>query len=205
MAKRGPNFARIDTDALVRAVQYVEGFAGPRLEQLRKRAFGTLARRLPVLAASLIATEILNVRRVQVSRSLSARVSPDAITLFGLAARIPLAEFNGAKWAQKAAGATVQTYRDEPPRLRPHVFAIKGRGVKGGLFMRVPEGTGVRAAGFSPATGLAWRTPIVERRGPSIYRAVVDQNHGDIYPALVEEARQVLIKEVARLAASRKR
>ena len=189
----------VDLTGLARHAARLDRYSPAQMQTVLKRSAGTLVRRLPVEASRLVSSEILNVPRLKVRPLLSARSSGAqgqvAIILSGLRNRIPLHQFSGAKYGgRKTAGAVVQVWRDSPPKVYDRyaskkdtaVFAIKGRGVKSGLYQRIHNRKGERA-------------PIVQRKGPELWRAITDREHGDIYPQLIGFSDEVLRSERARL------
>lgn len=164
----------------------------------------TLARRLPVRAADLVAEKILNAPRNKVRGYLSAKTSGYNVILLGVEKRMPLKDFSGTRYGgRNTPGAVVEKWRDSPAEtysaarastsalLEGGAFAIKGRGVKGGIYNRIikkhPSGRQVLAL----------------RKGPSFARAITERRHGDIIPDLVEAGREVLRAEIERLLKAR--
>jgi hypothetical protein len=181
-----------------------------RVDDLGSRAKGvmdlagkTLARRLPVRASELVSDRILNVPRRTARGFLSAKASGENVILYGVEKRIPLHQFTGTRYGgRKTPGAVVKKWRDAPAevysaeRARQYgttggAFAIKGRGVKGGIYQRVK-------GRYYPGTN---REVITRRLGPSFARAITDRKHGDIYPELIQVGRDVLRAEIQRLLA----
>jgi hypothetical protein len=175
---------------------------GAGAERIMARAASTLARRLPVRASELIADKILNVPRTKVRGYLSASVSGDNVVLKGVEKRLPLQDFIGTRYGgPSTAGAVVQKYRDAPPevysaaraagsnKLDGGAFAIKGRGVRAGIYQRLRRE-------YHPGTN---RQILTRRLGPSFSRAVLERRHGDIFPELIEAGREVLRAELERL------
>lgn len=180
--------ATFDLSGAARQVERLRKLDAAALRRVESRTTATLARRLPVEAATLASDKILALPRSKVRAGLGATTggSPGAreVTLSGDRKRIPLREF-GARYAgRKSAGATATIYRDRGVQLFEGTFAIKGRGVKGGIFQRVPD---------------AARLPIVERAGPSVARAINEAKHGDIRPDLRAVGGEVLATEAQRL------
>jgi hypothetical protein len=182
----------------------VSRLASSEARTIADRASKTLARRLPVRAAELVAELVLNVPRAKARGYLSAKASGDQVTLFGVERRIPLHDFTGTRYGgRKTPGAVVKKWRDSGPETysaaraqsagglaKGGAFAIKGRGVKGGIYQRINK---------EFKAGGTWRDVHVLRLGPSFARALTDKKHGDIMPALVSAGREVLRAELARL------
>lgn len=193
MARSGIHF---DFRGMTKQAARLKDLSTKQLPQVQQRALSTLARRLPVEASRLASERIVNLPRATVRKGLSASVGGPAseryVLLSGERRRIPLAAFGANYGGRGARGALAKPYRDSSVRTYDHTFAIKGRGVKGGIWMRVP-----RAGGK-----LVSRLPIIQRKGPSIARVIADRKHGDIIPELSEFCGTILRAEIARLLKS---
>lgn len=193
MAKAGAHF---DVSALVRQAERLGTVTADRIAKVEQRTMSTVARRLPVEAARLASEKILNLPRAMVRKGLSARASGPAgaraVTLTGSRTRIPLSRFGGRYGGRKTPGAVAQPYRDEPARTYKSTFAIKGRGIRGGIWSRLPKGAGDNKGRIDP------NRFIIQRKGPSISRAILQRKHGDIIPALTEFAGDVMRRELTR-------
>jgi hypothetical protein len=184
-----PNSTTFDIGGVTRLAARLGRYSPAELDKLLKRAAGTVARRLPVEASRQVAEKILNAPQAKIRPLLSARTTGGGgehlVILQGLKQRLPLHEFNGARWAGPGApGAVVKVWRDSAPKTYAGTFAIKGRGIGEGVYVRVPG---------------AGRLPIARRRGPELSRAITDKTHGDIYPSLVAFGQDVLRDEIQRL------
>lgn len=188
-----------DLAGLARQTARLDRYSSREMQTLLQRAAGTLTRRLPVEASRLVSGEILNVPRLKVRPLLSAksRIAQGevAVVLSGARGGVPLHQFVGAKYGgRKTAGAVVKIWRDAPAKVYDRrasrsdtaVFAGAKRGVRAGLFQRIHNRKGERA-------------PVVLRKGPGLWRAITDRDHGDIYPQLIGFGRDVLRAEIARL------
>lgn len=177
-----------------------------RLEKVQQRAFGTLRRRLPVLAGRLATQTVLNVRPGAIRGLLSVKAHGNsALVLSGIDKRIPLKDFIGTRYAgPKAKGVLVKKWKDAPAEMYDAArarskgglaiggaFAIKGRGVKGGVWQRIDKT-------YRDDKGRR-RQVITPRTGPSFATALADGKHGDIVTPLADEARSILQRELARL------
>lgn len=180
--------AEFDLSGLTRQADRLRKLDAAALRRVEQRASATLARRLPVEAATLASERILALPRSTVRKGLGARTSgaPGAreVALSGNKRRIPLRQFGARYGGRKSKGATATVYRDRGVQMFEGTFAIKGRGVRGGIFQRVPG---------------AARLPIVERAGPSVARAITSGEHGDIMPDLRAIGGDVLATEAQRL------
>lgn len=178
----------VDFSGLTRAVDRLSKLDAAALARVEQRTLSTLSRRLPVEAARLASEQILALPRAKVRSGLSAKQGGPAdarsVSLLGTRTRTRLKEFGARYGGRKTPGATATIYRDRGVQLFEGSFAIKGQGAKGGIFQRVPD---------------AARLPIVERAGPSVYRAIADGKHGDIKPDLREMSAEVLRTEAQRL------
>lgn len=185
--------ATFDFRGLARQAARLGELSAPNIAQVQQRTLSTLARRLPVEASRLAADQIINLPRSLVRKGLSAKVAGPAgeryAVLQGSRARIALSLFGGARYVgRRAPGAVAKPYRNEPLRTYKSSFTIKGRGIRGGIWSRPPAVVSVR----SPRL-------IIQRKGPSISRAILERKHGDIIPALTEFGGRILRAEVERL------
>lgn len=175
------------------------GQLGPKaFAQVEQRTLSTLSRRLPVEASRLASEKILNLPRSLVRKGLSAYVAGPAgeraVVLSGSRERIPLSKFGGAYYGgRRTPGAVAQPYRDDAARTYASSFAIKGRGIRGGIWSRLPKNA------VNNKNNIDRNRFIIQRKGPSISRAILERKHGDIFPALSEVGSQVLRAEIARL------
>ena len=180
--------ATVDTSGLTRAADRLSQLDAAALGRFEQRLVGTLSRRLPVDAARLTSAEILALSRAKIRPAFGVRTEATAdgtaVSLTATKERIPLRDFGARYGGRKTPGATATTYRDRGIRTFEGTFAIKGRGVSGGIFQRVPGSA---------------HLPIVERAGPSVFRAVADRRHGDILDDLSNMAAELLDSEVQRL------
>lgn len=178
----------VDFSGLTRQVDRLSKLDAAALARVEQRTLSTLSRRLPVEASRLASEQILALPRAKVRSGLSAKQGgasgARSVSLIGSRTRIKLKEFGARYGGRKTQGATATLYRDRGVQLFEGSFAIKGRGVAGGIFQRIPDVS---------------RLPIVERAGPSVYRAIADGKHGDVKPDLREMSVEVLRAEAQRL------
>lgn len=198
---RGGSYVDADLGGIERLAARLELYGPKEINQMFRRAAGTLARRFPKEAARLVSERVLNLDAATIAPMLSAFASGTgddvSVRLQGLRKRVPLHKFLGARWGgRETAGASVKVWRNKPAetysaarasavsnRRRGGVFAIVGRGgVSGGLFQRVKGGR-----------------EITRVTGPELWRAITDREHGDIQPDLIEFGRDVLREEIERL------
>ena len=193
MAKADATF---DLRGLVRQAARLGKLTPQVLAQVEQRTMSTLARRLPVEASRLASEQIVNLPRAIVRKGLSARASGPAgeraVVLTGSRTRIPLSKFGGRYGGRRTPGATAQPYRDGGRVTYKSSFAIKGRGIRGGIWTRLPKHAPTKP-------GIDRNRFIIQRKGPSISRAILDRKHGDIIPALSDFAGTVLSSEAQRL------
>ncbi len=180
--------ATVDTSGLTRVVDRLSRLDAAALGRVEQRLLVTLGRRLPAEASRLASAEILALSRARVRKGFGVSTSQSAqgpvVALTAETSRIPLREFGARYGGRKTPGATATVYRDRGVQTFQGTFAIKGRGVQGGIFQRVPESA---------------HLPIVERAGASIFRAVADRRHGDIIDDLTNMAGELLQAEAQRL------
>lgn len=178
----------VDFSGLTRQVDRLSKLDAEALARVEQRTLSTLSRRLPVEAARLASEQILALPRAKVRSGLSAiQGGPSGarnVSLIGSRKRIRLKEFGARYGGRKTEGATATLYRDRGVQLFASTWTMKGSGVKGGIFQRIPGSS---------------RVPIVERAGPSVYRSITEGKHGDIKPDLREFSVGVLRAEVQRL------
>jgi hypothetical protein len=196
-----PKERRFDLGPIRRLSDRLASLEPRRTKKIIDRATIGVQRRWKVDAPKLIAAEILNITPSRLRDYLGTKVSTldgfAAVTLTGLRKRIPLHLFSGARYAgPKSPGAVVQVWRDSPPKVYPRTFAIKGRGVAGGIFQRAPEFLAFTTEGDYMLHG---RLPLVQRKGPEVWRAVSEGKHGDVRPQLIETARATFRAEIERL------
>lgn len=187
---------RLDLGPIRRLSDRLAALEPARAKRVIDRATVGVQRRWQVDAPKLVAAEILNIAPGRLREYLGATVKTvggsAAVVLTGLRKRIPLHLFAGARYGgAKTPGAVVQVWRDAPPKVYPGTFAIKGRGVRGGIFQRAPVGGIVDE--------LHGRLPLVLRKGPEVWRAVAEGQHGDVRPQLIETARATFRAEIDRL------
>lgn len=184
----GNGTTTVDFSGLTRQADRLSKLDAAALARVEQRTLSTLSRRLPVEAARLASEQILALPRAKVRASLSAiQGGPSdarSVSLLGSRKRIGLKEFGAKYGGRKTPGATATIYRDRGVQLFEHSFAIKGRGVSGGIFQRIPNSA---------------HLPITERSGASVYRAIADGKHGDIKPDLRDMSVEVLRAEAQRL------
>lgn len=193
-----PKERRFDLGPIRRLSDRLAALEPARAKKVIDRATVGVKRRWQVDAPRLVAAEILNIAPGRLRDYLGADVKTvggsAAVVLTGLRKRIPLHLFAGARYAgPKSPGAVVQVWRDSPPKVYERTFAIKGRGVRGGIFMRAPTSS------YRWADDLHPRLPLVLRKGPEVWRAVAEGNHGDVRPRLIETARVTFRAEIDRL------
>jgi len=178
----------VDFSGLTRQVDRLSKLDAAALARVEQRTLSTLSRRLPVEAARLASEQILALPRAKIRSGLSAVQGGPAgarnVSLIGSRTRIKLKEFGAKYGGRKTPGATATLYRDRGVQLFEGSFAIRGRGVDGGIFQRIPNSS---------------RLPIVERSGPSVYRSITEGKHGDIKPDLRDMSVEVLRAETQRL------
>jgi hypothetical protein len=177
---------------------------GAGVDKAGYRAARTLARVLPTRAADLIAEKVLNLPASKIRDHLSLVTSGDNVILRGVDKRLPLQDFSGTRWGGPSTpGAVIKKWRDSPAEtysaaraaasdvLVGGAFALKGRGVSGGIYNRIFK------------THPSGRQVVTRRLGPSFSRAVLEKKHGDIYPELIETGREALRAELFRLLAEK--
>lgn len=196
MARKNRLKSRLSIGALRALDASLARVAPERLQQARERAAVGVERRWRVDAPRLIHRDILclPVRHIREYLRFGVKYQGGEarVQFTGIDKRVPLHLFEGARYAgRKAPGAVVKIWRDSPPRTFERTFAIKGRGVRGGIFQRTPRGGVV--------DDLHGRLPIVLRKGPEMYRALVEGRHGDVRPDLIRIGRETFRSEVARL------
>lgn len=189
---------QVDTTGLRRAIARLQGLSAKKVEQVTKRSRSTLARRLRAEAARQVAKHQLNLSARQVSPYIQVKQgstsSLDYVAVTASAERLPLRAYKAK--ISKRAGVTVQTWRDQPVQRLPHAF---GRGRD--AWQRIPATAGYE----SGPSGLVHRLPIVQRKGPSLRRALQDTGRGgahnrqQVVDNLNAFARQVLAAEIERL------
>lgn len=192
---------RLDLGPIRRLSDRLALLDAPRRKKAIDRATVGVKRRWQVDAPNLIAEEILNISPARLRKYLGVNVSTldgfAAVTLTGLRQRIPLHLFSGARYpGPKSEGAVVKVWRDSPPKVYPRTFAIKGRGIAGGIFQRAPQFLAFTEEGDYMLHG---RLPLVLRKGPELWRAVAEGKHGDVRPQLIETARVTFRSEIDRL------
>lgn len=187
---------RLDLGPIRRLSGRLAALEPARTKRVIDRATVGVQRRWKVDAPKLVSAEILNIAPSRLRDYLGAVVKTvggsAAVVLTGLRKRIPLHLFAGARYGgAKTPGAVVQVWRDAPAKVYEGTFAIKGRGVAGGIFQRAPIG--------SFADERHGRLPLILRKGPEVWRAVAEGKHGDVRPQLIETARATFRAEIDRL------
>lgn len=148
------------------------------IEEVRNRALGTLARRLPVQARRDIQTEY-NLTAARINEGLSARRTEDGrVILRGRARGINLIAF-GARWSKKT-GVAARVLKSGKPTVRPDAFIAKGK--NGALLVFERRGKA--------------RLPLDAVYGPSIGQML---KHGDRPKRLADYASGIVAAEIARL------
>lgn len=184
----------ISYSVLSRHANRVAELSGPALERVKKRTLSTVNRRVKPEAARLLSAQVLNLSARTITPYIGSRIVGDSVVVTASRTRLPLSAFK----PRRGPGGVIATlWRDSGPREFPHTFIPKG-GKE--VWQRVPY-SGQKGQRAGPS-GLVHRTPIVVRKGPSFYRALIGRKHGDIFPELMVFARSLLSEEIARLLES---
>lgn len=151
----------LDTSGLKRITERIARLSPKEMEKLRKRANASVARAMKAEAARAISEIELNLSPRQISRYLQTKLGHagdvDYVSVFASDTRLPLTAFKPR--FSKSSGVSVTTWRDSPAYVLPHGF----RRNRNQVWQRIP--------GKGPS-GLVGRLPIVQRKGPSLKRAL---------------------------------
>jgi hypothetical protein len=170
----------------------LDEITGKQLDKVRRNTLVTISRRVKPEAARLLSAHVLNLAPRTISPFLTTKINSDnSVTLSARNSRLPLSAFKPRKGPN---GVIATLWRDAGPREFAHTFISK-KG-KRNVWQRVPF-TGQKGQTAAPS-GLVQRLPIVVRKGPSFYRALVGRKHGDIFPELMTFSRSVLSAEIER-------
>lgn len=189
----------IDVSGLRRAAAQIRGVPDRKVKQAVQRTRATLARSLRAEAARQVSEKQLNLS----ARTISPYIRVDQGTAAGFDyvavtasnTRLPLQAFRPK--VSKTSGVTVTTWLDSPAKRLPHAY-----GYKGGVWQRTPARNGMP----SGPSGLVHRTPVVQRKGPSLRRTLQPAGPGrlaahrrdDVVAELLSFGRNVLSREIER-------
>ena len=162
----------IDTTGLRRIAARLQALSPAKQEQVRKRAIASMRRGLKAETARQVSAHQLNLSARAISPYIKVKVGKagelDYVAVYASDARLPLSAYKPR--VNRQTGVTATTWRDSGQKRYPHAF--KRRDGKPGIWQRIPDTAG------NTRSGLVDRLPIVQRKGPSLDRALQPNRHG---------------------------